>query len=157
MHSFGKSTPDLGALRRFHDPFKRIPFTDAQMIVDDAAGAAPAVDQSKPTGRCPRRHASAPARAPARDRTRKQAGFKRAKGMLGRHTRVNGAERPVRLRIPGKSQMVLLNSSTFVIVTSNGLSVSEDPARRFIIIELDSRTDGPKTRPKRDGERQFAT
>ena len=56
-------------------------------------------------------------------------------------------ERPARTRILGKSQMVSLNSSTLVILTGNGLSVSEDLARRFIIVELDPRTEDPEARP----------
>jgi hypothetical protein len=56
-------------------------------------------------------------------------------------------ERPARTRVLGKSQMVPLNSSTFVIVTGNGLSVSEDHARRFIVVELDPRTENPEARP----------
>ena len=55
-------------------------------------------------------------------------------------------ERPARTRILGKSQMVSLNSSTLVILTGNGLSVSEDLARRFIIVELDPRTEDPEAR-----------
>jgi hypothetical protein len=56
-------------------------------------------------------------------------------------------ERPARVRILGKSQMVPLNSSTFTIVTGNGLSVSEDLARRFNVVELDPRTENPEARP----------
>jgi hypothetical protein len=55
-------------------------------------------------------------------------------------------ERPSRVRLLGKSQMVLLNASAFIALTGNGLSVSEDLARRFITVELDSRTEDPETR-----------
>jgi hypothetical protein len=55
-------------------------------------------------------------------------------------------ERPSRVRLLGKSQMVLLNASAFIALTGNGLSVSEDLARRFISVELDSRTEDPETR-----------
>jgi hypothetical protein len=55
-------------------------------------------------------------------------------------------ERPSRVRILGKSEMRLLNSSTLVALTGNGLSVSEDLARRFITIELDPRTEDPENR-----------
>ena len=50
-------------------------------------------------------------------------------------------------RLLGKSQMVLLNASAFVIMTGNGLSVSEDLARRFIAVEFDPRTEDPEARP----------
>ena len=55
-------------------------------------------------------------------------------------------ERPARVRILGKSEMVPLNATAFVILTGNGLSVSEDLARRFISIELDPRTEDPESR-----------
>ena len=56
-------------------------------------------------------------------------------------------ERPARVRLLGKSQMVPLNASAFVILTGNGLTVSEDLARRFITIEFDPRTEDPEARP----------
>ena len=56
-------------------------------------------------------------------------------------------ERPARVRLLGKSQMVLLNSSAFVVMTGNGLSVSEDLARRFVAVEFDPRTEDPEARP----------
>jgi hypothetical protein len=56
-------------------------------------------------------------------------------------------ERPARVRILGRSQMVTLNATAFVILTGNGLTVSEDLARRFIAVELDPRTEDPEARP----------
>jgi hypothetical protein len=56
-------------------------------------------------------------------------------------------ERPARVRLLGKSQMVPLNASALVILTGNGLTVSEDLARRFIMVEFDPRTEDPETRP----------
>ena len=56
-------------------------------------------------------------------------------------------ERPARVRPLGKSQMVPLNASALVILTGNGLTVSEDLARRFITIEFDPRTEDPEARP----------
>jgi hypothetical protein len=56
-------------------------------------------------------------------------------------------ECPARVRPLGKSQMVPLNSSAFVILTGNGLTVSEDLARRFIMVEFDPRTEDPEARP----------
>jgi hypothetical protein len=56
-------------------------------------------------------------------------------------------ERPARVRVLGKSQMVPLNASTFIILTGNGLTVSEDLARRFVTVEFDPRTEDPEARP----------
>jgi hypothetical protein len=55
-------------------------------------------------------------------------------------------ERPARVRLLGRSQMVPLNPTAFVILTGNGLSMSEDLARRFVIVELDPRTEAPEAR-----------
>ena len=43
--------------------------------------------------------------------------------------------------------MVALNSSAFVVLTGNGLSVSEDLARRFITLDLDAHIEDPEARP----------
>ncbi len=56
-------------------------------------------------------------------------------------------ERPARVRLLGKSQMVPLNATAFMILTGNGLSVSEDLARRFITVDFDPRTEDPEARP----------
>jgi hypothetical protein len=55
-------------------------------------------------------------------------------------------ERPAKVRVLGKSQMVLLNATPFVILTGNGLTVSEDLVRRFISIDFDPRTENPEAR-----------
>ena len=55
-------------------------------------------------------------------------------------------ERPARVRVLGRSQMVPLNATAFVVLTGNGLSVSEDLARRFIAVDFDPRTEDPETR-----------
>jgi hypothetical protein len=55
-------------------------------------------------------------------------------------------ERPARVRVLGRSQMMTLNASAFVILTGNGLTVSEDLARRFITIEFDPWTENPESR-----------
>lgn len=55
-------------------------------------------------------------------------------------------ERPARVRILGKSQMVPLNSTALVIMTGNALTISEDLARRFLIVELDARMEDPEVR-----------
>src|SRR5262245_23070705 len=55
-------------------------------------------------------------------------------------------ERPARARVLGQSRMVDLNSTAFIAVTGNGLSVSEDLARRFILVEMDARVEDPESR-----------
>src|SRR5262249_680658 len=52
-------------------------------------------------------------------------------------------ERPARARLLGKSQMVYLNSTAFIAITGNGLTVTEDLARRFINCELDACCENP--------------
>ena len=56
-------------------------------------------------------------------------------------------ERPARVRVLGRSQMMPLNASAFVILTGNGLTVSEDLARRFIAVDLDAGMEKPEVRP----------
>ena len=56
-------------------------------------------------------------------------------------------ERPARVRILGETRMVMLNSTAFVAITGNGLTVTEDLARRFISCELDARCENPESRP----------
>ena len=56
-------------------------------------------------------------------------------------------ERPARVRIMGKSLMVPLNSTAFIALTGNGLSVSEDLARRFLDCNLDAGLEDPESRP----------
>ena len=60
-------------------------------------------------------------------------------------------ERPARVRVLGKSQMVPLNSVAFISLTGNGLSVSEDLARRFLSCNLDAQTENPENRPFKPG------
>jgi hypothetical protein len=47
----------------------------------------------------------------------------------------------------GKLRMLLLNSTAFVVVTGNALTVAEDLARRFITAELDAKMEDPEERP----------
>jgi hypothetical protein len=56
-------------------------------------------------------------------------------------------ERPARVRLLGQTRMVPLNSTAFVAITGNGLTVTEDLARRFIPCELDARCEDPELRP----------
>ena len=53
-------------------------------------------------------------------------------------------ERPARVRILGQTRMVCMNSTAFVAVTGNGLSVTEDLVRRFIYAEFDARCEDPE-------------
>ena len=56
-------------------------------------------------------------------------------------------ERPCQVRPLGRSVMVPLNVSTLVLITGNGLTLSEDMARRCIITELDACLEDPEQRP----------
>ena len=56
-------------------------------------------------------------------------------------------ERPARVRLMGKSLMVPLNSTAFIALTGNGLSLSEDLARRFLATNLDAQMEDPESRP----------
>jgi hypothetical protein len=55
-------------------------------------------------------------------------------------------ERPARVRLLGQTRMVALNSTAFIAITGNGLRVSEDLARRFLLCELDAHCEDPETR-----------
>jgi hypothetical protein len=55
-------------------------------------------------------------------------------------------ERPARVRRLGRLQMVMLNACVFVVLAGNGLSVSEDLARRVVAVELDARMEDPEAR-----------
>jgi hypothetical protein len=43
--------------------------------------------------------------------------------------------------------MAVLNSTAFIAITGNGLTVSEDLARRFINCKLDAGCEDPESRP----------
>lgn len=60
-------------------------------------------------------------------------------------------ERPARVRIMGLSEMAPLNSAAFIALTGNGLSVSEDLARRFLAVDLDPQCEDPDARPFKPG------
>lgn len=55
-------------------------------------------------------------------------------------------ERPAAVRPLGRSAIVPLNPLAFVAVTGNGLLLSEDMTRRFVIVELDAGTEDPEAR-----------
>src|SRR5262249_55444989 len=52
-----------------------------------------------------------------------------------------------RVRLLGQTRMVPLNSAAFVAITGNGLTVTEDLARRMNPLELDARCEDPESRP----------
>ena len=56
-------------------------------------------------------------------------------------------ERPARVRILGRSKMVDVNSAAFIAVTGNGVTVSEDLARRFLVTVIDAGCEEPEARP----------
>jgi hypothetical protein len=56
-------------------------------------------------------------------------------------------ERPARVRVFGELRMAMLNSTAFIAITGNGLTVSEDLARRFINCKLDAGCEDPESRP----------
>ena len=58
-------------------------------------------------------------------------------------------ERPAAIRLLGQSKTMPLNPTAFIAVTGNGVSVSEDLARRFVAVELDAGVEDPETRPFR--------
>jgi hypothetical protein len=56
-------------------------------------------------------------------------------------------ERPSGVRELGKSRMIKLEHASFIVLTGNGLVVSEDLARRFVFCELDPQCEDPEQRP----------
>jgi hypothetical protein len=52
----------------------------------------------------------------------------------------------VTTRKMGKTEMVPLTANAFITVTGNGVEVSEDLARRFLVVELDARQENPEGR-----------
>jgi hypothetical protein len=56
-------------------------------------------------------------------------------------------ERPCRIRPLGRTRMVALNSTAFIAVTGNGLTISEDLTRRFLVCEFDAGCEDPEQRP----------
>jgi hypothetical protein len=64
-------------------------------------------------------------------------------------------ERPARIRVLGETRMVALNSTAFIAITGNGLTVTEDLARRFIESKLDAECEDPESRRFPDGSEEF--
>lgn len=55
-------------------------------------------------------------------------------------------ERPTEVRLLGRSETRLINSSAFVAITGNALVLSEDLVRRFLVVDLDAATEDPEAR-----------
>ena len=55
-------------------------------------------------------------------------------------------KRSVKVRLLGRSRMESLNSTAFVLVTGNAVTLSEDLVRRFLVCELDARCENPEQR-----------
>lgn len=55
-------------------------------------------------------------------------------------------ENPAEIRPLGSSRTVPLNSTAFIGITGNGLSLSEDLARRFLVVALDAGLEDPEAR-----------
>lgn len=47
----------------------------------------------------------------------------------------------------GKLELVEINPTAFIVITGNALTVSEDLARRFLVIGLDAKMEDPEERP----------
>jgi hypothetical protein len=56
-------------------------------------------------------------------------------------------ESHVKVRQLGQSRMLPLTPMAFVAVTGNGVTLSEDLVRRFVVIEFDPRMEDPESRP----------
>jgi len=56
-------------------------------------------------------------------------------------------ERPAVVRPLGRSEILVLNSAAFVVITGNALTISEDMARRLLTVDLDAGTESPEARP----------
>jgi hypothetical protein len=55
-------------------------------------------------------------------------------------------ERLFRVRLLGRTQMVTVNSTAFVAVTGNGVTLAEDLVRRFLVCEFDAQCEDPEQR-----------
>jgi len=60
-------------------------------------------------------------------------------------------EQHVSVRPLGVSQSLSLTPNTLVLVTGNGISLTEDLARRFLVCELDAKMEDPEQRPFEPG------
>ena len=60
-------------------------------------------------------------------------------------------EDPAQMRPLGSSTLAAINSRSFVAITGNGLALSEDLVRRFIVSDFDAGMEDPETREFRPG------
>jgi hypothetical protein len=60
-------------------------------------------------------------------------------------------EQPIRTRLLGRSETVELNSSAFIAITGNGVTLAEDLVRRFVVCCLDARCEDPEQRDLQPG------
>jgi hypothetical protein len=56
-------------------------------------------------------------------------------------------ESPARVRVLGQSRTVPLNTRALVVITGNSVTISEDMARRILLIGLDAGMENPEQRP----------
>jgi hypothetical protein len=59
-------------------------------------------------------------------------------------------ERPAEIRVLGYSTMAALTAA-FIVLTGNALNVTEDLARRFLMVGIDPRMENPELRPFKPG------
>jgi hypothetical protein len=52
----------------------------------------------------------------------------------------------VTTRLLGRTKMVPLNTNAFIAATGNAVRISEDLARRFLVVELDAKCENPEQR-----------
>jgi hypothetical protein len=55
-------------------------------------------------------------------------------------------ESSVTTRLLGHSRMIRLNTNTFIAITGNNVRISEDSARRFLVVDLDAKCENPEQR-----------
>ncbi len=60
-------------------------------------------------------------------------------------------EKNIRIRPLGSSKSVSIKSNAFVVITGNGVDLSEDLTRRFLISNLEAQTAVPEARPFKAG------
>ena len=56
-------------------------------------------------------------------------------------------ENPSQIRLLGQTRLVNTSTSCLIVITGNGLRVTEDLARRFMEVRLDAGMEDPETRP----------
>jgi hypothetical protein len=64
-------------------------------------------------------------------------------------------EKPFNIRVLGVTDEYTIDSSAWVVITGNGLTVTEDLVRRFLATMLDAKVENAGTRPFKDGSTEF--